>query len=149
MRKCEERLPQIFGSTALGALGKVLCVLSSNAAAAIWRHVKVQQAAEKGSPTHNVMPSTCDSMTAASAAWGMHYEQRLQQGCQRRNRLIEQALASTASEMIELFAELDVTTRSGFCATAVRVADEAEDVWYGAQCYAAAYTEQAQSVLAG
>ena len=147
MRKCEERLPQSFGSTALGALGKVLCVLSSNVAIAIWRHVKIQQAAATGSSTH--MPSMCDNMAAVSAAWGMHYEQHLQHGCQRRNRLIEQTLARMASAMTELFAELDDTTHLGFSATTMRVADEAGDVWYGAQCYAAAYTEQVQRVFAG
>ena len=74
--KCEERLPQIFGDTVLGALGNVLCVLSSDATTAIWCHVKVQQAAAAGSSTR--MPSMYDSMAAASAAWSMHYEQRLQ-----------------------------------------------------------------------
>ena len=134
--KCEECLPQIFSDTALGALGKVLCALSSDATTAIWRHVKVQQAAAGGSSTR--MPNTYDRMAVASAAWSTHYQQRLQRGCQRRNRLIEQTLASTASEIAELFAELDDAARLGISATTKRVVDEAGDAWYGAQCYAVA-----------
>ena len=95
------------------------------------------------------MQNASDSMATASAAWCVYYEQRLKQGCKRRNRLIEQALSSTASEIDELFAELDDTPRMGFSATAARVADEAGDVWYGAQCYAAAYAEKVQRVLTG
>ena len=95
MNKCEERLPQIFGSTVLGALGKVLCGLWPSAPAAIWSHVKMQQQAARGPSVR--MQNASDSMATASAAWSAHYEQRLKQGCQRRNRLIEQALSSTAS----------------------------------------------------
>ena len=36
INKCEERLPQIFGNTVLGAMAKLLCVLSPSAPAAIW-----------------------------------------------------------------------------------------------------------------
>ena len=89
------------------------------------------------------------SMEQATKAWQEHYAQRLARGCQRRNRLIEDAMQSTASEMSELFAELAYTTKVGFNATAMAVADEAGDVWYGAQCYAIAYTEQAERALAG
>ena len=71
------------------------------------------------------------------------------QGCQRRNRLIEEAVVGTASELRELFAELDCTRTAGFDATAMAVAHEAGDVWYGAQCYARAYTEQAARAVAG
>ena len=86
-------------------------------------------------------------MAEASAAWGTHYAQRLRQGCQRWNRLIGQTLDRTASEVAELFAELDDAARLGVSATAARVADEAADIWYGAHCYAIAYTEQVQRVL--
>ena len=88
------------------------------------------------------MRNASDSMATASTAWGVHYAQRLKHGCQRCNRLVGQTLTSTASEIDELFAELDNTPRLGFSATTARVADEAGDVWYGAQCYAAAYAEQ-------
>ena len=108
--------------------------------------MKVQQAAKAGSPTHVLGKLT---MAEASTAWGTHYAQRLQHGCQRRNRLIGQTIDSTASEVAELFAELDDAARLGVSATAARVADEAADVWYGAHCYAVAYTEQVQRVLTG
>ena len=147
MNKCEERLPQIFGSTLLGALGKVLCGLWTSAPAAIWSHVKAKQRAAHDPSVLGRHDS--DDMDAMGAAWAAHYRQRLQHGCQRRNRLIEQALCGTASEIDELFAEIDGTPQLGFSATAAGVADEAGDVWYGAQCYAAAYTEQVQRVLAG
>ena len=58
-------------------------------------------------------------------------------------------MLGTETEINELFAELDATRRYGFTNTAMAVADEAGDVWYGAQCYAVAYTEQAQRVLQG
>ena len=51
--------------------------------------------------------------------------------------------------MGELFAELAHTTKVGFDATLMAVADEAGDVWYGAQCYVIAYAEQAECALAG
>ena len=88
-------------------------------------------------------------MATASAAWGVHYGKRLQGDCQRRNRLLSEAVLGTAAEITELFAELDATQQHGFEDTAMGVADEAGDVWYGAQCYAVAYTEQAQRVLRG
>jgi hypothetical protein len=62
---------------------------------------------------------------------------------------VDDAVQGTASEMGELSAELKYTTEVGFDATAMAVADEARDVWYGAQCYAIAYTEQAGRALAG
>ena len=89
------------------------------------------------------------TMAEASAAWGVHYGRRLQSGCQRRNRLITDAVQATAAKITELFAELDITTRRGFTYAAMGVADEAGDVWYGAQCYAVAYTEQAQRAVHG
>ena len=55
----------------------------------------------------------------------------------------------TASEIIELFAELDGAKTEGFDTTAMAVADEAGDVWYGAKCYAIACTEQAARAMAG
>ena len=88
-------------------------------------------------------------MAASSAAWGVHYGKRLQSDCQRRNRLLNEAVLGTAAEITELFTELDATKQHGFKDTAMGVADEAGDVWYGAQCYAVAYTEQAQRVLHG
>ena len=93
--------------------------------------MKVQQQAAQGPSVH--MHHASDSMATASAAWSVHYRQRFKQGCQRRNRLIEQTLNSTASEINALFAELDDTLRVGFSATAARVAGAAGDVWYGAQ----------------
>ena len=107
----------------------------------------MQQKAAEGSSMR--MQNASDSMATASSAWGVHYEQRLKQSCQRRNRLIEQTLTTTASEIDELFAELDDTPRMGFSATAARVTGEAGDVWYGAQCYAAAYAEQVQRLFTG
>ena len=147
IEKCEARLPHIFGSTCLAALGKILCVISSHAPAAIWRHVKRQQNAVGGSAVH--ARDGHDTMEMANAAWDDHYARRLRHGCQRRNRLIEQAFNSTASEIDELFAELDDAPHLGFSATAARVAGEAGDVWYGAHCYAIAYVEQVQRVLGG
>ena len=67
--KCEARLPQVFGNSVLGKLGKLLCVLYPSAATAIWHHVKVQQAAQAGSPTHVLGELT---MADASTAWGTH-----------------------------------------------------------------------------
>ena len=52
IEKCETRLPHIFGSTRLAALGKLLCVMSSHAPAAIWRHAKRQQNAADGPAVH-------------------------------------------------------------------------------------------------
>ena len=144
--RCEARLPQIFDNSVLGKLGKLLCIRYPSAATAIWHHVKVQQAAKAGSPTHVLGKLT---MAEAGTAWDTHYAQRLQHGCQRRNRLIGQTIDSTTSEVAELFAELDDAARLGISATAARVADEAADVWYGAHCYAIAYTEQVQRVLTG
>ena len=109
--------------------------------------MKVKQLAAQD-PSVLMRPAS-DIMDTASAAWSTHYMQRLQQDCQRRNGLIEQALSSTASEIDELLVELDDTPLVGFSATAARVAGEAGDVWYGAQCYAAAYAEQVQRVLTG
>ena len=145
--KCEERLPQISGDSVLGNLGKVLCILHPNATTAIWHHVKIQQTAKAGSPTR--VPNAYDTMAKANLAWKVHYAQRLQQGCQRRNRLIDQTIDSTTSEIAELFMELDDAARLGVSATSARIEDEAGDVWYGAHCYAVAYTEQVQRVLRG
>ena len=58
-------------------------------------------------------------------------------------------MLGTYAEIAELFEELDATQQQGFKDMAMAVADEAGDVWYGAQCYAVAYTEQAQRVLNG
>ena len=70
-------------------------------------------------------------------------EQRRAARCQRRNRQAHDAIQATASEITELFAEFDHTRQHGFEAASLSVADEAGDVWYGARCYAVAYTEQA------
>ena len=56
-------------------------------------------------------------------------------------------IQSTASEITELFAELGHTRQHGFEAASLGVADEAGDVWYGARCYAVAYTEQAARAM--
>ena len=158
MAKVEERLPLTFGvkhsvQTEAGqrqAMYKILYTISAGATNAIWRH-------ENQSRVHDTGTSSCigevtgkfSDMEQATAAWHEHYAQRMTQGCQRRNRLIEEAVVGTASELSELFAELDYTTTAGFDATAMAVADEAGDVWYGAQCYARAYTEQAARAVAG
>ena len=148
--KCEERLPLTFGSPTMVALGKVVTVMSAGATEAIWRHMKQQQVLATGSSSCiSDVTGKYDSMAAASAAWGVHYGKRLQNDCQRRNRLMEDAVLGTAAEITELFAELDITKQHGFEYAAMGVADEAGDVWYGARCYAVAYTEQAQRVLYG
>ena len=73
MDKCEERLPQIFGSTLLGKLGKILCGVWPSASAAIWSHVKVRQLT---APDPSVlMRHDSDDMDGASAAWAAHYRQ--------------------------------------------------------------------------
>ena len=83
------------------------------------------------------------TMAEANAAWALHYEKRRATRCQRRNRLVQEATQATASEITELFAEFDHTRQHGFEAASLGVADEDGDVWYGARCYAVAYTEQA------
>jgi hypothetical protein len=148
--KCEERLPMTFGSPEMVAFGKLATLLSEDATNAVWCYMKKRRALATGSSS--CMADTTGryyTMAEASAAWGMHYGRRLQSGCQRRNRLIDDAVQATAAEIAELFAELDITTRRGFTYAAMGVADEAGDVWYGAQCYAVAYTEQAQRVVHG
>ena len=148
--KCEERLPLTFGSPSMVALGKIITVLSSGATDAIWRHLKQQRVLAIGSASCiSDVTGRYDSMAAASDAWGVHYSKRLQSDCQRRNRLLGEAVLDTAAEITELFAELDATQQNSFEDTAMGVADEAGDVWYRAQCYAVAYTEQAQRVLRG
>ena len=148
--KCEERLPLTFGGTAMVAQGRILTALSAGATDEIWRHMKQQRVLATGSSSCITdVTGRYDSMAAASAAWGVHYSQRLKANCQRRNRLLSEAVLGTEREISELFAELDAARQYGFTNTAMAVADEAGDVWYGAQCYAVAYTEQAQRVLQG
>ena len=148
--KCEERLPLTFGSATMVAQGRILTALSAGATDEIWRHMKQQRVLTTGSSSCITdVTGRFDSMAAASAAWGVHYAQRLRSKCQRRNRLLSEAVQGTEREISELFAELDAARQDGFTDTAMAVADEAGDVWYGAQCYAVAYTEQAQRVLQG
>ena len=129
---------------------KVLRVLSAGATDAIWRHIKQSRVHDTGtSSCLSEVAGKFSDMGQATAAWHHHYAKRLVQGCQRRNRLMEEAIVGTASEINELFDELDYTKTTGFDATAMAVADEAGDVWYGAQCYAIAYTEQATCDVAG
>ena len=150
IRKCEERLPLTFGSPSMVALGKVITVLSAEATDDMWRYMKQLRVQDTGSSSCILdVTGKYDSMAAASAAWGVHYGRRLQGDCQRRNRLLSEAVLGTSAEITELFEELDATQQRGFESTAMAVADEAGDVWYGAQCYAVAYTEQAQRVLRG
>ena len=128
----------------------MITALSAGATDAIWRHVKQRRVLTTGSSSCITdVTGKYDSMATASAAWGVHYGKRLQSDCQRRTRLLNEAVLGTEAEINELFAELDATRRYGFENTAMSVADEAGDVWYGAQCYAVAYTEQAQRVLQG
>ena len=87
------------------------------------------------------------SIAEANAAWVSHYEQRRAARCQRRNRRAQDAIQATASEVTELFAEFDHTRQHGFEAASLSVADEAGDVWYGARCYAVAYTERAAQAV--
>ena len=67
----------------------------------------------------------------------------------RTGELQAQLPNPAASGIAELFTELVGAARLGISVTIVRVADEAGDAWYGAQCYAAAYTEQVRRVLEG
>jgi len=150
IQKCEERLPLTFGAPSMVAIGKVIKVLSAEATDDLWRYMKQQRVQDTGSSSCiSDVTGKYDSMAAASTAWGVHYGKRLQGDCQRRNRLLSEAVAGTAGEIMELFVELDASQQHGFEDTAMGVADEAGDVWYGAQCYAVAYTEQAQRVLRG
>ena len=129
---------------------KILHAISAGVTDAICRHVKQSRVHDTGtSSCISEVTGKFSDTEQATAAWHKHYAQRMAQGCQRRNRLIEQAVVGTASELSELFAELDYTATAGFDATAMAVADEAGDVWYGAQCYARAYTEQAARDVAG
>ena len=163
INKCEERLPQIFGNPAgyqlLAKLGRILCVLHPDTAAdAIWKHVKTQQIARVDPPTLMLNPS--HNMDKANSEWETHYAKRVRQGCQRRDLHIYRTVYSTRQEMRELFTELynasrlcienNETRNLGFLRSSgvsARIADEAGDTWYGAQCYAVAYKEQVQRVL--
>jgi len=148
MSKVEERLPLTFGSSQMVAFGTLITTLSKDATNAIWRYMKTKRVLATGSSSviSEVM-GKYDNMAAANDAWDRHYDMRSQHQCQRRNRTVEEATASTASEITELFAELETTTQHGFAHAAMAVADEAGDVWYGARCYAVAYTEQALGAL--
>ena len=163
INKCEERLPQIFGNPdgncELANLGKILCVVYPDTAAnAIWKHVKTQQIARMGTST--LVLNSLDNMDKANSAWATHYEKRIRQGCQRRDLHIYRTVYSTRQEMRELFTELYDASRLcidhnetrnlaflGSSGISARIADEAGDAWYGAQCYAVAYKEQVQWVL--
>ena len=151
MAKVEERLPLTFGGNPEHlAVYRVLHLLSDKATDDIWRHLKQARVDATGtSSSLGEVTGRFNSVEQATEAWQAHYARRLTQGCQRRNRLIDEAMRGTASEMVELFAELAHTTKVGFDTTAMAVADEAGDVWYGAQCYAIAYTEQAGRALTG
>ena len=63
-----------------------------------------------------------ENMAAANDAWDLHYDMQLQNQCQRRNGTMEEATISTASEISELFAELETTTQHGFAHAAMAVA---------------------------
>ena len=151
MAKVEERLPLTFGGNPEHmAVYRVLHLLSEKATDSIWRHQKQARVDATGtSSCLGEVTGRFASVEQATEAWHAHYAQRLTQRCQRRNRLVDDAVQGTASEMGELSAELKYTTEVGFDATAMAVADEAGDVWYGAQCYAIAYTEQAGRALTG
>ena len=142
MAKCEERLPLTFGNARPG-LGVVLAVVAPDATDIIWKLMKKLRVASTGSSSHiDEVTGKYANMAEANAAWSMHYEQRRVTQCQRRNRQVQDATNTTASEITELFAEFDHTKQHGFEAASLGVADEAGDVWYGARCYAIAYTEQ-------
>ena len=87
------------------------------------------------------------NIRAAQAYWTCHYERRRESQCQRRNRVIDEALNSTAMELNELYDELEHAKPVGFRLSKAAVADETGDVWYGVRCYIAAYKEQVQRVL--
>ena len=104
-------------------------MLSAKATDAIWRHVKQARVDATGtSSCLSEVTGKFGDMGQATEAWYIHYAKRLARGCQRRNRLIEEAMLGTASEMGELFAELADTKNIGFDATAMAVADEAGDM---------------------
>ena len=140
MAKVEERLPLTFGGNPQHqAMYRILQVLSAKAMDVIWRHMKQTRVHDTGtSSCLSEVTGQFGDMGQATAEWHRHYAKRLAQGCQRRNRLIEEAMLGTASEMCELFSELDETRDVDFDATAMAVADEVGDVWYGAQCCAIA-----------
>ena len=87
------------------------------------------------------------TLRQANAAWYSHYEQRRENGCQRRNRLISEAQRGVVSELNELYAEMERTNALGFKLTKAAVADEAGDVWYGVRAYAQAWKEQSKRAL--
>ena len=143
--KVKARLPLTFRDT---QLGMVLTALSSKSTDVIWCHMKNIHMQANGTSSHvGHTEGKYKNMAAANAAWSSHYARRMVQRCQRRSKLIDDATQSTASEVVELFAELDNAKQHGFAATSLGVADEAGDVWYGARCYAVAYSEQARLVI--
>ena len=147
MAKCEERLPLTFGPAKPG-LGLLLAALAPTATDAIWRLKKAMRVASTGSSSHvNETQGKYANMAEANAAWVSHYERQRAARCQRRNRQAHDAIQATASEVTELFAEFDHTRKHGFEAASLGVTDEVGDVWYGARCYAVAYTEQAAGAI--
>ena len=85
----------------------------------MWRYMKQRRVLATGSSSCMAdVTGQYYTMAEASAAWGVHYGRRLQSDCQRRNRLLSEAVQATAAEITELFAELDITTRRGFTSCA-------------------------------
>ena len=143
--KVEARLPLTFTDTQLGV---VLRALSPEATNVVWHHMKNIHKQKHGTSSHvEHTQGKYEDMATANVAWSSHYARRMVQHCQRRSNLIGDAIRSTASEVVELFAELDNAKQHGMAATSLGVADEAGDVWYGARCYAVAYSEQARLAI--
>ena len=129
--KVEARLPLTFKDTQLGV---VLTALSPEATNVVWHHMKNIHMQKNGTSSHvEHTRGKYEDMATANVAWSSHYARRMVKHCQRRSNLIGDATRSTASEVAELFAELDNAKQHGMAATSLGVADEAGDVWYGAR----------------
>lgn len=115
---------------------------------AIWAHQRKTRLQATGtSSCFASIKGTFANIQGAQAYWTCHYERRRDSQCQRRNRVIAEALNSTAMELNELYGELDNAKTVGVKLSKAAVADETGDVWYGVRCYIAAYKEQVQRVL--
>ena len=143
--KVEEQLPLTFQNKK--ALGGILQAIP-DATDMIWKHTKNKRAqATDMSSCFDEVQGRFATIQQAQAYWTCHYEPRRENNCQRRNRITEDAIQSTAMELNELYSELNNAKTVGFKLSKTAVADEAGDVWYGVRCYATTYREQVQRVL--
>ena len=152
MLKVESRSPLTFVDPRLGtALRGIAGSLIKHAergeiTAAIWNAVKKARAAQMGSSSYATeVTGKFKTMQEATEAWQGHYKRREQ--CELRTRRIAETLRGTSQEVEELRTEMDILRGGGLAATRLAVIDEADDVWYGAQCYMVAYQEQCQRAI--